>query len=312
MTRVFEINPFSTLPLYCFILLITILLLWLCIFSPFSKKVKFLKVWAGILVICSIFGMAVRQDVRNDERVLVVGDHQRAAGDGQRAAVAFGAAHILRHAAAGVGVELAVALLDLRDGAVGGAASAGSGEDALAGRDVELVVALVVGVGQVVGDDADDAAEDVQAGHDGSTVRQQLRLHVADLDAAVVEELLHGCVVDDGVSHVRGADQIRSAEAALGQHTDHGLQILQDLAAGGVPLGRRGVGRGVAGLGVETDLHLVGLVDVVGDVLHHAAVGQHGLGGDEEELYGHTQRGNKRVFYQTGTVTVEKIGRDYQ
>ena len=39
---------------------------------------------------------------------------------GQRAAVAFGAAHILRHAAAGVGVELAVALLDLRDGAVGG------------------------------------------------------------------------------------------------------------------------------------------------------------------------------------------------
>ena len=59
MTRVFEINPFSTLPLYCVILLITILLLWLCIFSPFSKKVKFLKVWAGILVICSILGMGV-------------------------------------------------------------------------------------------------------------------------------------------------------------------------------------------------------------------------------------------------------------
>ena len=39
MTRVLEVDPFSTLPLYGVILLITILLLWLCIFSPFSKKV---------------------------------------------------------------------------------------------------------------------------------------------------------------------------------------------------------------------------------------------------------------------------------
>lgn len=59
MTRVFEVDPFSTLPLYGVILLITILLLWLCIFSPFSKKVKFLRAWAGILVICSVLGIRV-------------------------------------------------------------------------------------------------------------------------------------------------------------------------------------------------------------------------------------------------------------
>ena len=59
MTRVFEVDPFSTLPLYGVILLITILLLWLCIFSPFSKKVKFLRAWAGILVICSALGIGV-------------------------------------------------------------------------------------------------------------------------------------------------------------------------------------------------------------------------------------------------------------
>lgn len=59
MMRVFEVDPFSTLPLYCVILLITIFLLWLCIFSPFSKKVKFLRVWAGILVICSVLGIGV-------------------------------------------------------------------------------------------------------------------------------------------------------------------------------------------------------------------------------------------------------------
>lgn len=59
MTRVLEVDPFSTLPLYGVILLITILLLWLCIFSPFSKKVKFLRAWAGILVICSVLGIRV-------------------------------------------------------------------------------------------------------------------------------------------------------------------------------------------------------------------------------------------------------------
>ena len=224
-------------------------------------------------------GLVRGQDIGDDPRVFVVGDQQRAAGDGQRAGVTLGAGHILRHAAAGVGVELAVCLLHLRHGAVAGAARSGGGEDALAARDVELIVAVVVGVGLVVGDHADDAAVDVQAGHDGSARRQLLGGHRAQLVAAVVEHFLDVGILDDGVGHVRGAHEVSSTQAASGQHTGHRAEVGADLGAFCVPLDRRGVGGGVGALGVEADLHLVALVGVVGDVLHDAAVGQHGLGG---------------------------------
>ena len=176
-------------------------------------------------------------------------------------------------------MELAVGLLHLSDGAVQSAAAGRRGQDALAGRDVELILAGVVSVGLVVGDHADDAAVDVQASHDSSAGRQHLGLDHAELVALVVEQLLDDLVVDDGVGHVRGADQVGRAEALAGQHTSHHAEVGEDLRAGGVPLGRRRVGCGVAAFGVEADLHLVALVSVVGDVLHDAAVGQHGLSG---------------------------------
>ncbi len=176
-------------------------------------------------------------------------------------------------------MKLAIGLLHLSDRSVKGAAGSGGGEHALPGRDVERVDAAVAGVGLVVGDHADDAAADVQTRHHGSAVREQLGLDHADLVAPVVEELLDHGVVDDGVGHVGRAHQISGAEPLLGEHLDHEAEVSEELVARLIPFDGRGVLGGVGAALVEADLHLVELVGVVGDVLHDAAVGQHGLGG---------------------------------